>query len=359
MSANDIYDTLVVGAGLTGALVAHHLAEASLNVVVLEAKEAPGGVAGKGAGLALLGTPESYATLQERLGPDTARRIWELTHKNLNLLTATINKMEQDATQTGSIRIADSDSESDTLQQSITLLKQDSYTVDLNEPTEPASLRGIKTIDDLSFDPAALTAALLNHPNITVECEAEVQSIKPRAGQPGGDTPLLTVWARKHYIWTKNVVLANSAYAIRLNRSLGDVISPLAMHAVDLRTEIALPTPWVLKNGEVIVQALDEHTWRMVGWTGDNKDVLAQLTEVAEQLCPGVPVTARHTWWVAQSQDGLPIVGQLPDTPNVYVVNGLGPWGLSWAFIAADRLVSLLIHGEDPALLGVDRFFAQ
>ena len=79
MSTNDIYDAVIVGAGLTGALVAHHLAEASLNVVVLEATEAPGGVANRGAGLALLGTPEFYAALQERLDPDTARRIWELT----------------------------------------------------------------------------------------------------------------------------------------------------------------------------------------------------------------------------------------------------------------------------------------
>jgi glycine/D-amino acid oxidase-like deaminating enzyme len=267
--------------------------------------------------------------------------------------------MEQDATQTGSIRVADDDSEPDTLQQSVMLLKQNLYAVDLEEATEPASLRGIRTTDDLSFDPAALIGALLNHPNITVECETEVQSIRPRAGQPAGDTPLLTVWARKHYIWAKNVILANSAHAIRLNRSLGDVISPLAMHAVDFHTEIALPTPWVLKNGEVIVQALDEHTWRMVGWTGDNEDVLARLAEAADRLCRGAPVTARHTWWVAQSQDGLPVVGQLPDAPNVYVVNGLGPWGLSWAFVAADRLVSLLIHGEDPALLGIDRFFAQ
>lgn len=353
MSTNDIYDAVVVGAGLIGALIAHHLAAASLNVAVLEAKETPGGVANKGIGLSLLGTPDPYAALQERIETDTARRIWELTHQNLDLLAATANMMSQIVTPTGSLRIADG---ANILQQSVTLLKQDLYNVDLEDVTEPAPLTGLKTNDDLSFDPMALINALLDHPNITVECEAEVQTFKPSTEQPLGETPILTVWAHKHYIWTKNVILANGAYAVHLSHSLSDLISPLAMHAVDLRTEIALPIPLVLKNGQVVVKALDENTWRMVGWTDDNEDVLALLTEVVEQLCPGAPVTARHAWWVARSRDGLPVVGQLPDSPNVYAASGLGPWGLSWAFVTADRLISQLIHGEDPGLLRIGRF---
>lgn len=354
MSTSDIYDAVIVGAGLTGALVAHHLAEASLNVVVLEAKEAPGGVANRGAGLALLGTPESYSALQERLGPDTARRIWELTQKNLDLLTATTEKLGLKTTQTGSFRVVDGDAEA--LQQSATLLKQDLYAADLEEIAEPVNMTGLKTNDDLSFDPTALIVTLLDHPNITIEYETEVQAIKQPTGQPLGDKALLTVWAHKHYIWTKKVILANGAYAVRLDQNVADVISPLAMHAVDFQTEAALPTPWILDNGEVVVQKLDDDTWRMVGWTDSGEDVLALIADAAAELCPDTPVEARHTWWVAHSKDSLPVVGQIPDAPNVYVASGLGAWGLSWAFVAADRLVSQLIHGEDPGLLSIDRF---
>ena len=352
MATNDIYDAVVVGAGLTGALVAHHLAEASLSVVVLEATEAPGGIANRGASLALLGTPEFYTSLQARLDPDAARRIWALTQRNLALLTATTSKLDQTTTQTGSFRIADGDAEM--LQQSATLLKQDLYAVELEEITEPMNIAGLKTNDDLAFDPAALTRALLDHPNITVEYETEVQAIKTTA-PPQDDAPL-TVWARKRYIWTKNVILANGAHAVRLDQGLANIVSPLAMHAVDFQTEIALPIPWVLENGKVVVQKLDDNTLRMVGWTKDEEDVLTLITDAAEELCPAAPVVARHTWWVAQSQDGLPVVGQSSSTPNVYFVSGLGPWGLSWVFVAADQLVSLLIHNEIPDTLSIERF---
>lgn len=354
MSTNDIYDAVVVGAGLTGALVAHHLAEASLNVVVLEATAAPGGIAGRGAGLALLGTPEFYAALQKRLDADTARHIWELTQHNLALLVATAGKLGQTVTQTGSFRVTD---DGESLQQSVTQLKQNLFTVDVAEVTEPVNLTGIKVDDDLTFDPGAMIDALLDHPNITIEYETEVQAVKQTANSAYHGAPL-TVWAHKHYIWAKNVILTNGAHAVRLDDGLANVVRPLAMHAVDVQTAAALSMPWVLDDGQVVVQQRDEDICRIVGWSSSGEGVLALVADAAEELCPAATVAARQTWWVAQSEDGLPVVGVSPNTPNVYVVSGLGPWGMSWVFIAVDRLISVLVHGEDPGTLSIARFAA-
>lgn len=353
----DIYDTVVVGAGLTGALVAHHLAEASLNVVILEAKEAPGGVAGRGMGLALLGTPEPYSALQTRLGADRGRQVWELTRQNLDLLTAILHKLHQEAAHVGSFRVTDDDTEARLLQESAILLRQDLYAAEMDDAKGYGYTVGMRTADDLAFDPIVLVTALLDHPNITIEYETEVQSIHSHAGRPS-EPATLSVWAHKHYIQTKNVVLTNGPHAVRLNRGLADILYSLPMHAIDFRNAGALPTPLIVQQGQVVIQARD-HNWRMASWTGAQQDVLAVLTDVTQQLCPDAPVIGRHSWWVAQSTDGLPIVGQLPDAPNVYTVNGLGPWGLSWACIAADRLIGLLVHGEDVGMLTIERLFAS
>jgi len=350
----DIYDTVVVGAGLTGALVAHHLAEAALNVVILEAKEAPGGVAGRGMGLALLGTPEPYSALQARLGADKGRQAWELTRQNLDLLTAILHKLHQEASHVGSFRVTDDEAEAGLLQESAILLRQDLYAAEMDDAKDYGYTVGMRTADDLAFDPTALVAALLDHPNITIEYETEVQSIHPHTGR-ASDSATLSVWAHRHYIQTKNVVLTNGPHATRLNHSLAGILHALPMHAIDFRSAGTLPTPLIVQQGRVVIHARDRD-WRMAGWTESEQDVLSMLTGVTQQLCPDAPVIGRHSWWVAQSTDGLPIVGQLPDAPNVYTVNGLGPWGLSWACIAADRLIGSLVHGEDVGLLKIERF---
>lgn len=350
---SDTYDSVVVGAGLTGALVAHQLAEASQSVVVLEAKRAPGSTAAKSTGVAFLGTPEPYAALQTRLGADEGRQIWKLTRRNLDMLTATVQNTHQQATPVGSLRVTADAAEAVLLQESAVLLRQDLYAAEIDDATDYGFQVGLRTAEDLAFDPEALTAALLDHPNITVEYETEVQAI--RQAQRPTETATLSIWARKHYLHAKNVILASGAHAARLCPSLTDIVKPLAMHAIDLRTTAALPTPLIIHQGHVVVQAHGAN-WRMVGWSDTEEDILPMMTGVAQQLCPDAPVAARHSWWTAQSVDGLPVVGEAPDMPNVYIVNGLGPCGWSWVCVAVDRLIGALLHGEKIGMLALNRF---
>jgi glycine/D-amino acid oxidase-like deaminating enzyme len=362
---SDTYDTVVVGAGLTGALVAHHLAEASQSVAVLEAKRAPGSPATRGPGVAFLGTPEPYATLQTRLGADQGRQVWKLTRRNLDMLTTILEKVHQQATPVGSLRITDDATEAALLQESSILLRQDLYAAEMDDDvgfanevgktnlTDYGYQAGLRTAEDLTFEPEALTAALLDHANITVEYETEVQAI--RQAQRPADAAMLSIWARKHYLHAKNVILASGAHAARLCPSLAGIISPLSMQAIDLHTEAALPTPLIINRGQVVVEAHAEH-WRMIGWSSAGKDAMPIIADVAQQLCPDAPVVGRHSWWAAQSADELPVVGPAPDMPNVYVVNGLGPFGWSWVCVAVDRLIGALLHDEKIGLLALDRF---
>ena len=350
----EVYDVVVIGAGLTGALIARQLAQEALNVAVLEASESPGGIASRGVGLALLGTPTPYATLQDEFGAEQASEIWHLTQENLQLLDETLQQFEQEGRRVGSFRPISSSAEVSNLQQSAAQLEAEGYEVDIDDATELGYLVALVTQDDIVFDPQRMIEALLIHPNITVETQTEVQGIH----LPESATEPLTIWARKRYLWAKGVVLAGGAHAVRLSKFLGSIVHPLRITSVDLRNSETLFTPLVLEHGSSVIRA-SEGRWRLVGWDPIDQSPLQHLTEIAQQLCPNAPVIGRRSAWVAQSEDGLPVVGELPDLPGVYAASGLGPWGLSWAFVAAQRLVELMIHNADPGLLAFDRLSEQ
>lgn len=353
-----IYDVVVIGAGLAGALVAHHLARAGFEVAVVEALDAPGGMAARGIGLALLGTPEPYTTLQERVGAATAQEIWELTQENLELLAALLQQVGLVPQRMSTLRPTDDSDEAVQLQKSARLLQQAGYDVELEDVTDWGYQVALRTLDDLLFDSAALIPALLAHPGITLETGSEVHAIKPRAETGPGGAPLLAVWARGHYLLANGVVLTGGAHAVRLSRSLGSIVSPRQFQIVNLTTQATLPAPLILNHEQTVVQQVAAGHWRMLSWAIDSRPALQQLTAVAQHLCPTATVMTRHSGWAAQSRDGYPLVGLLPDLPGVYTLNGLGAWGLSWAFVAAQRLVALMLHDEPPGFLNLTRLFS-
>ncbi len=352
-----VCDVVVVGAGLAGALVARRLAEEHLTVAVMEATPTVGGTGGRGAGLALLGTPELYTTLVQRLGPAGAAEIWALTRQNLALLTATADKMGQKVRRVGSFRPVGSAAEADQLQRSAALLEKAGYAVTLDDATEQGFMVGLRTEDDLAFDPTALAQALLAHPGIVLHREAEVQEINPHPGAPSR----LDVWARKQYLWTERVVLAGGAHVVHLSHSLGQQIIPLLMRSVDCPAPEPLTVPLVLEGGQVTLQQVADH-WRLVAWSNntDHHDgSMELLARVATQFCPQARILARTSGWTTLTPDRRPVVGELSDLPGVYTVSGLGPWGLSWLFVAVEQLAELLLHQRQPTgLLDLARFAA-
>lgn len=345
-------DVVVVGAGLTGALVARQLAEANLSVAILEATEQSGGSAAKSVGLALLGMPEPFTVLSARLGAETAQQLWGLTRENLTLLSATCARLGVPVAEVGSFRPTHSAEEAHALQASVDALAAQDFAVTLEDATDWGFLVGMQTAGDLAFDPVALTQALLNYPGLALHTNTAVQQIVPCEED-------LEIWAHKHYIRTKAVVLAAGAHVVHLNRRLGASVSPLALQSARLPAPNGYPTPLALRQGQVIVHE-QAGEWHMVAWaTGEDAEARQQLAETAAEFAPEAALGKRQATWVAQSRDGLPVVGELPDLPRIYTVSGLGPWGLSWVGIAAEQLLALMLHDHPPAACFAPQRFAD
>ena len=342
------YDVGVVGAGLTGAAVARRLAEAGRRVLVLEAQDAVGGLSVHGCGLALLGTPEPYAALVERHGAEDARRIWALSQENLALLTAGAAQLGVPVRRVGTFRVTDDSGEAAVLERSCTALEHAGFAVELDDATESGYLVGLRTEDDLAFEPAALINGLLDHPDVVVRSGVEVETFNEVDN--GVD-----VWVRKHYVRVRRLVLAPGPHLVHLDEALQGMITTAPLRTVHARVSERLAQPWILDAGGAMLCDQGEQ-WRIAAWSADPQvDPWATLARVGEQFCPEAPVLARHAGWIARTSDDRPLVGPLPGRSAVYVVGGLGAWGARWAFVAADRLVNVLEGEHITSLLALER----
>ena len=345
-------DLVVVGAGLAGSLVARRMAAAGLEVVVLEARSEVGGISARGGGLAILGTPEPYAELVERLGREVAAQIWALTQRNLTLLRSEAEELGVSVDRVGSFRPAWGSEAAVLLQESVALLEEDGFTVSLEDATGIGMSVGMQTEDDLLFDPLLLIEAALAHPRITVQTAAEVQELEWR--EEGWD-----VWAEGLFVRTKTLVLAGGGQIVHLNEVLADCLLTKPLQVVKGVSEAdPLTHPLILDGGQGLALSIGSH-WQLSAWTASSeRDSWTRLTQTAEQFCPEIRLIERYTGWVAQSADGLPVIGPLSAAPQLYTIGGLGPWGMSWAFVAADRLAGAMLAGDELGLLALSRLVA-
>lgn len=86
-------DVAIVGGGYTGLSAALHLAEAGAEVVVLEAHRAGFGASGRNGGQVGTGQRRDQIELERLVGPEHARRLWELSLDAVALVRALIDRL--------------------------------------------------------------------------------------------------------------------------------------------------------------------------------------------------------------------------------------------------------------------------
>jgi gamma-glutamylputrescine oxidase len=79
-------DVCVVGAGLAGLSAAIDLADAGFTVAVLEARQVGWGASGRNGGQALVGLACDMRVIEDQLGREAARRVWDTTVEAVGLI---------------------------------------------------------------------------------------------------------------------------------------------------------------------------------------------------------------------------------------------------------------------------------
>jgi gamma-glutamylputrescine oxidase len=363
----DDCDVVVVGAGLLGAAVAARLIREGVDTAILEAQTVAGGATGRSAGMVLAGLAGHYNWAVSAYGREQAREVWAFTVEGQDRLIEAAERLDVPVQRTGSLALAVDEAEADALKESAELLREDGFDArfESNDPLARGFCAALRQPGDVTVDAPALTRALLAASGAIVHEGTEVYDL---AWDPNG----LRVWAQGRTVMCTTVVLAINGYAPLFDPYFADKVAPTRslVFATEPLDEVTLEQPCCADYGYEYCRQLPDRRLLLGGWRRPHMvsqeisqetelgDVVQDgLTRFASRHFPEVETRGARRWSgvMGFTPDGLPLVGRLPDLPQVYFAVGLGGRGLAWAFVVAGRLVELILHGTDPGILAADR----
>src|SRR6185437_5345883 len=120
-------DVLVIGGGITGVSLMHHLARRGISAVLVERDHLAAGASGRNAGFLLAGVAESYAAAVRTYGRSRAREVWAITVENHDRQIEAAGDADVGHVRSGSAILASDPEEARELEESAQLLAEDGF----------------------------------------------------------------------------------------------------------------------------------------------------------------------------------------------------------------------------------------
>jgi gamma-glutamylputrescine oxidase len=337
----DRADVLVIGGGITGVSLLHHLGKRGIDAVLVERHHLAAGASGRNAGFLLAGVADCYAEAVRVFGRSRARDIWNMTVENHIEEIEAVAGQEIGHRRNGSLVLASGEKEAEQLAESAQLMREDGFDCawDGSRLTNPG---------DGEVTPSLLVGAFARQaaPG-SVREGVEVTAIEPGNGE-------VLVQARGAECHAGCVILATNAYtsqlvptiAIQPTRAQMLASSPVAARVCDLPTYSHYGYRYwrQLAGGQVLIG----------GWRDTSKDteigydeqptpaIQRHLDAQLKRLSPSAEVTHRWAGIMGFTESGLPLVGPVEGMKNVYICAGYNGHGMGFAFMSAKQLVDSL-----------------
>ncbi len=362
-------DVLVVGAGVVGCAAAYFATQAGREVVITEMRDVGMGASGRNAGFMITGIDMYYHHAIARYGHSTVRELYALsktTHGHWRHFAETGGvKLDE----CGSMLLAESPEEAEELKIAAEAMHKDGIAVIYHDhdPLDRGYFAAIEQPWDCAVQPYDLAMAICEQSGAELIANNELYRLEQNTN--GG----VTVYTQ-HVIFNANkVMLCTNAYSPRIHPYfIGKVIPTRAQCLV---TE-TLDTPvlntcgysdygymyyrstfdnrLLIGGGRKQHQKLENNTTedRVTDPVQTTLDVYMQrhFPEVK------VPVSRRWSGIMGFTQDKIPLVGTLPDMPDVGFVVGFTGHGLAFGAGTAARAMAHLLNGEDAGVVSISRF---
>lgn len=373
------FDVAVIGAGISGLSAAYWLAkkDPQLKIALIDRGRIAFGASGRNAGFITCGSVEHFNRLVGTHGLTEAHKIWQFSEDNLRRLKEEVIKDHHEDIgfeQKGSFSLASSEVEMDELRKTANYMRECKIPVEeLN--VEQIQKRvgaiefvgGIKYVSDASVDPVKLCHRIydLIKDQVTLMDYCEVASIETH-----GASNLIHT---DHFeIECDLAILATNGYSAALEDYFTDKIFPtkgqiVAFEPVKPFMEGPCYANFVLDyfrqlpSGELIIggfRQLEKET--EVGYSDHTtKPIQEALHEFVRTYLPQFKdskVTHRWGGIMGFSADGQPMIGSLPNKPQVFFVGGHTAHGIGLAFNCGYHLANLIFGEEIPHFISARRF---
>src|SRR6266852_2039528 len=308
-------DVLVIGGGITGMSLMHHLRARGTQSALVERAHIAAGASGRNAGFLLAGVADSYADAVRTYGRSRAREIWQMTLENHDLMIEAIAGQPVGYRRLGSATLASGEKEAALLEESAQLLSEDGFV---------ATWDGRRLVNPR--EGVNVTAIEANGADVTVragtsECRAGCVILATNAY-----TPLLL-----------------SKVAIQPRRAQMLASAPDAARLSDLPTYSHFGYRYwrQLTTGQVLVGGWRDTAYDVeVGYDErPTASIQAHLDAQLKSMGAEAPVTHRWAGTMGFTESGLPLVGPVDGMKNVFICAGFNGHGMGFAFISAKQLV--------------------
>lgn len=359
-------DVVVVGAGLVGCTAAYFLAQAGREVVITEMRDVALGASGRNAGFMITGLDTYYHRAIEKYGVDVVREVWTLsqkTHAYWHEFIANSNSTVR-LDRCGSTLLAETAEEARDLELAARALQADGIDVIFHssDPLKRGYHAAIEQPWDCAVQPVELTQAILKQSGAELITNNELYALQQESAE------CVIVRTRKFLFRARKVLLCTNAFSPYIDPYfIGKVVPTRAQCIVtEPLPEPVLNTCGYSDYGFMYYRMTFDGRLLIGGGRRQNKDlendtsddrVTSPVQRILEQYVkarfPDVtaPISRRWAGIMGFTADGLPLVGTLPDKPDVGFAVGFTGHGLAMGAGAAERAVDLLLNGTLPGCL--------
>lgn len=361
-------DVIVVGAGISGAMVADALSDAGLRVLIVDRRRPVSGSTPASTALVQYEIDTPLTHLAGSIGLDRAQRTWRRSKLALAALRERIHHLGIDADVEdreslyldGTLLDADALRAEAEARRAIGLEVTDLGPRHVKARFGIAGRHGLLGYANLAVDPRRLTAGFLN---ASIGRGARVLTPVEITAVEASRSGVRATTAHGPVLSANDLVFATG---YELPRGV-----PRAGHSIISTYAIATrPQPGRLWHSRGFIwEASEPYLYLRVGPAGriicggedepfadaGRRDALiadktAVLEDKLQRLLPGVDARADYAWTgtFGASETGTPSIGPIPDMPRCHAVLGYGGNGITFSALAAQMLRSQITGGDDP-----------
>lgn len=370
-------DVLVVGAGVTGALVAEGLSDIGLHVITCDRHAPAAGATAASMGMVLHGTDAPLARLARRLRREDAERLWRRTFLAVHALRDRVHTLgiEAELQECQSLCLQGDLLDAAGLRAEAQARARAGFEVNYLPAVQVQREYGIRgraalrSGGALAVNPRLLAAGLLR---VAASRGAELLVPEDITAVDSGRSGVHATTRSGHRITSRHVVLATGHALFRWVPSRGHRIVSTWAIATRPQPRRLWPGPDIVREAGSAGLHLRVTADARILCAGGNEEMANAaerdallpakalwLQKKLAALLPRVDAHAAQAWCSAFGTmvHGVPVIGEIPGMPHCHAILGCGGDGLAFSVVAAQMLRNRLAGAGDAELdlLGFQR----
>jgi len=348
-------DVVIVGGGITGALVARRLSSQGRHVIVLERRRIASGTTGHSTTKV---TALHRTAWRDLLGthPRGKVRAWALAN------LAAVDELSNTALVTGTncglrtlpaYLVAGDTEAAEGFGEHIAALISAGIPVTAMDAPDPFGSPAAELPGQVMIDPAAFVAGVLSSlgPNADVYEGAAVRSLERTDDGWRAHCDSGSVWAPVAVMADHSPMHDTGGFFARL--------FPYTHYVLEIAPRTAIPDGmWLQVGGEgLTLRPTSERggTWiasgqrTRAGSVHDEREIYARLEESVTRLLGKIEVVRHWSTHDHETPDGLPFIGEAPLGRNLFLAAGYAGWGMTKSVVAAS-IIADAVEGRSSVV---------